>query len=40
MLLKSGQKYRSDLCDFSAAYIVVKVDIAVTSQNNAKRINQ
>ena len=28
---------RSDLCDFSDAYIVVKGDITVTSPNNAKR---
>ena len=28
---------RSDLCDFSDAYIVVKGDIAVTNPNNAKR---
>ena len=28
---------RSDLCDFSDAYIVVKVDIAVTEPNNARR---
>ena len=28
---------RSDLCDFSDAYIVVKVDITVTNPNNAKR---
>ena len=28
---------RSDLCDFSNAYIVVKGDIIVTSPNNAKR---
>ena len=28
---------RSDLCDFTDAYIVVKKDIAVTEQNNAKR---
>ena len=28
---------RSDLCDFSDAYIVVKGDIIVTSPNNAKR---
>ena len=27
---------RSDLCDFSDAYIVVKGNIAVTEQNNAK----
>ena len=27
---------RSDLCDFSDAYIVVKGDIIVTSPNNAK----
>ena len=27
---------RSDLCDFSDAYIVVKVDIIVTSPNYAK----
>ena len=28
---------RSDLCDFSDAYIVVKGDINVTNPNNAKR---
>ena len=28
---------RSDLCDFSDAYIVVKGDITVTEPNNAKR---
>ena len=28
---------RSDLCDFSDAYIVVKGDITVTNSNNAKR---
>ena len=28
---------RSDLCDFSDAYIVVKADITVTNPNNAKR---
>ena len=28
---------RSDLCDFSYAYIVVKGDIAVTEPNNDKR---
>ena len=28
---------RSDLCDFSDAYIVVKGDITVTDPNNAKR---
>ena len=28
---------RSDLCDFSDAYIVVKGDITVTNPNNAKR---
>ena len=28
---------RSDLCDFSDAYIFVKGDISVTSPNNAKR---
>ena len=27
---------RSDLCDFSNAYIVVKGDITITSPNNAK----
>ena len=31
---------RSDLCDFSDAYIVVKGDIIVTSPNNAKKKNQ
>ena len=30
---------RSDLCDFSDAYIVVKGIIAVTNPNNAKRNN-
>ena len=29
--------FRSDLCDFSDAYIVVKGDITVTNPNNAKR---
>ena len=28
---------RSDLCDFSDAYIVVKGTITVTNPNNAKR---
>ena len=28
---------RSDLCDYSNVYIVVKVDITVTNRNNAKR---
>ena len=28
---------RSDLCDFSNAYIVVKGDITVTEPDNAKR---
>ena len=28
---------RSDLCDFSDVYIVVKGDITVTNPNNAKR---
>ena len=28
---------RSDLCDFSDAYIAVKEDITVTNPNNAKR---
>ena len=28
---------RSDLCDFSDAYIVVKGNIAVTEPNEAKR---
>ena len=28
---------RSDLCDFSDAYIIVKGDITVTNSNNAKR---
>ena len=28
---------RSDLCDFSDAYIVVKRDITVTNPKNAKR---
>ena len=31
---------RSDLCDFSDAYIVVKGDITVISPNNAKKIKQ
>ena len=31
------QKIRSDLCDFSNAYIVVKGNITVTNSNNAKR---
>ena len=31
---------RSDLCDFSDAYIVVKRVITVTSPNNVKEINQ
>ena len=30
-------KLRSDLCDFSDAYIVVKGDITVTNPNNVKR---
>ena len=30
---------RSDLCDFSDAYIVVKANITVTSPNNAKKNN-
>ena len=29
--------FRSDLCDFSNAYIVVKGDIAATESNNAKK---
>ena len=29
--------FRSDLCDFSDAYIVAKGDITVTNPNNAKR---
>ena len=28
---------RSDLCDFSDEYIVVKGDITVTNPNNAKK---
>ena len=28
---------RSDLCDYSNAYIVAKGDITVTNPNNAKR---
>ena len=28
---------RSNLCDFSDAYIVVKGDIVITESNNAKR---
>ena len=28
---------RSDLCDFSDAYIIVKGDITVTNPNNANR---
>ena len=31
---------RSDLCDYSDSYIVVKGDIIVTSPNNAEKINQ
>ena len=31
---------RSDLCDFSNAYIVVKGDITVTNPDNAKQIKQ
>ena len=31
---------RSDLCDFSGAYIVVKGGITVTNPNNAKKIKQ
>ena len=31
---------RSDLCDFSNAYIVVKGDITVTNLDNAKQIKQ
>ena len=31
---------RSNLCDFSDAYIVVKGDITVTNPNNAKKIKQ
>ena len=31
---------RSDLCDFSDVYIVVKGDITVTNPNNAKKINK
>ena len=31
---------RSDLCDFSDAYIVVKGDITVINPNNAKKIKQ
>ena len=29
--------FRSDLCDFSNAYIVVKGDIAAAESNNAKK---
>ena len=35
--IKISNMLRSDLCDFSDAYIVVKGDIAVTNPNNAKR---
>ena len=31
---------RSNLCDFSDAYVVVKGDITVTNPNNAKKIKQ
>ena len=31
---------RSDLCDYSNAYIVVKGTITVTNPNNAKKIKQ
>ena len=31
---------KSDLCEFSDAYIVIKRVITVTSPNNAKKINQ
>ena len=31
---------RSDLCDFSDAYIVVKGTITVNAPNNAKKIKQ
>ena len=31
------QKIRSDLCDFSDAYIVVKGEIIVTNPDNANR---
>ena len=31
---------RSDLCDYSDAYIVVKGDITVGAPNNAKKIKQ
>ena len=35
--IKISNMLRSDLCDFSDAYIVVKGDITVTNPNNAKR---
>ena len=31
---------RSDLCDFSDAYIVVKGNITVTEPDNAKKLKQ
>ena len=31
---------RSDLCDFSVAYIVVKGNITITNPDNAKKIKQ
>ena len=31
---------RSDLCDFSDAYIVVKGNITITNPNNAKEKNK
>ena len=31
---------RSDLCDFSDPYIVVKGTVTVTNPNNAKKIKQ
>ena len=31
---------RSDLCDFTDAYIIVKGDITVTNLNNAKKKNK
>ena len=35
--LKCQPMLRSDLCDFSDAFIVVKGDITVTSPNNANK---
>ena len=37
MLTKKVELLRSDLCDFSNAYIVVKGTISVVRPNNAKR---